>query len=151
MTIAVAVKVNDGIVLGADCAATIFDTSGNVAYVFNNANKISNLLKGAPIGFVSWGAGGIGIAGIETLMKDLRRRFAGKDPTRHDWRIDPENYQIADVASRAREFLFDAVYAQAFPAGQPRPALGCSVAGYSSGESMADQFHIGIEADGTCP
>lgn len=151
MTIAVTVKVNDGVVLAADSASTIFGADGNVLYVFENANKICNLLKGSPIGFISWGAGNIGSAGLETLMKDLRRRFSGNDSDHQEWRIDEENYQLSDVASRVREFLFEEQYARAFPAGESRPELGCIVAGYSSGQSMAEQFIIRILGDGSCP
>lgn len=151
MTIAISLKVNDGVVLAADSAATLHGPDGNVAFVWNNANKIINLLKGSPIGFISWGAGGVGNAGLETLMKDLRRRFAGHDPDHVDWKIDRHNYNIAEIAARVREFLFDELYAQTFPPGVPRPELGCMVAGYSSGQMMADQFEINLLKDGSCP
>lgn len=79
MTIAISIKVNDGLVLAADSAATIpvLDANGNmmgVSAVYNNANKVFNLHKGRPIGAVTWGLGGIGVASIGTLMKDLRAR-----------------------------------------------------------------------------
>ena len=83
MTIALAVKVNDGVILAADGASTLtlVDSTtgeGGVANVYNNANKITNLLKGSPIGMITWGSGSIGIESIATLAKDLRDRFSGK-------------------------------------------------------------------------
>lgn len=151
MTFAVALKVNDGLVLAADSAATLHDADGNVAYVWDNANKIVNLLKGAPIGFVSWGAGGIGSAGLETLLKDLRRRFAGLDPDHADWKIDRLNYSVLDVAERVRTFLYDELYSAAYPPGTSQNPMGSIVAGYSSGHMMAEQYEISIQEDGTCP
>jgi hypothetical protein len=67
MTIVVTVRVNDGIVLAADSATSFIDGSGNVAKVYNNANKIFNLVKVWPIGAMTYGAGGMGSASISTL------------------------------------------------------------------------------------
>ena len=62
MTIAVSVRVNDGVVLAADSATTLIGPGspdgGRVLNVYNNANKVFNLLKGAPIGLMTWGLGG---------------------------------------------------------------------------------------------
>lgn len=151
MTFAVSIKVNDGLVLAADSAATLVRSDGQVAYVFNNANKIVNLLKGSPIGIVSWGAGAIGNMGLELLLKDLRARFAGRDSSHTDWKLDPENYEVSVVADRVRAFLFEEVYSSVYPRGVQGPALGCIVAGYSSGQLMADQFEVDILGDGSCP
>lgn len=79
MTIVVTVKINDGIVLASDSATTFSDDQGNVVKIYNNANKVFNLVKGRPIGGLTWGAGGIGAASISTITKDLRRRLAGQD------------------------------------------------------------------------
>jgi hypothetical protein len=101
MTIIVSVKINDGIVMAADSALTF--QSGQI---YHNANKIVNLRKGLPIGVMSTGYGGIGNESMETLFKDLRKRFTGGDAAHREWKIDPANYTIGDVANRVREFLF---------------------------------------------
>ena len=56
MTIAVAVKVGDGVVLGADSASTL-SSNGGVVNVYFNAEKIINLVKGLPLGMVVYGLG----------------------------------------------------------------------------------------------
>lgn len=71
MTIVVTVKINDGIVLASDRATTFSDDKGVVFQVYNNANKVFNLVKGEPIGALTWGAGGLGSASISTISKDL--------------------------------------------------------------------------------
>src|SRR5437899_4487399 len=104
MTIAVSLKVNDGVVLGADSASTILGPQpGAVVNVYNNANKIVNLRKGLPIGLVTWGLGGIAGASISTLAKDLRERFRGADAAHEDWHLDESAYTVAEVAGRVRE------------------------------------------------
>jgi len=75
VTIAINLKVNDGVVLAADSATTFVDQAGNVVKVYNHANKVFNLCKGLPIGAITWGSGSIGKASISTLAKDLRRRL----------------------------------------------------------------------------
>src|SRR5215207_759897 len=108
MTIAVSVKVNDGVVFSADSASTIMGgpEPGSVVNVYNNANKIFNLRKGLPIGLMTWGLGGIDGASISTLAKDLRRRFTKPLAQHVDWKLDENDYTIKHVADRVREFFF---------------------------------------------
>jgi len=157
MTIAISLKVNDGVVLAADSASTFIgrDESGGpsgVINVYNHANKVFNLCKGLPIGAITWGSGSIGPASISTLAKDVRRRFSGRDPEHPDWHIDRENYTIEEIAIRVREFVYDELYVPAYadwPADQRKPDLGFIVAGYSSTAAMADEFQISI-VNGEC-
>src|SRR5439155_26728913 len=107
MTIAISLKVNDGLVLAADSASTLITQvpgGGNaVVNVYNNANKVFNLRKGLPVGAITWGSGSIGKASISTLAKDLRKRFAGDDPPHEEWELDPDTYSMLKVAERLRE------------------------------------------------
>jgi len=149
VTIAISLKVNDGVVLASDSASTLIDQSGLVRNVYNNANKIFNLRKGLPVGAITWGSGSIGSAAISTLAKDLRRRFAGEDPQHDAWRINPTAYSIQWVAAKLREFMFDEFYSPAFAQEPQKPLLGFVVAGYSSGNGMAEEYEIRI-ANGQC-
>lgn len=58
MTIAISIKVNDGVVLATDSASTITGQAPNgligVTHVYNNANKLFNLYKGLPVGAITW-------------------------------------------------------------------------------------------------
>src|SRR6266700_4174423 len=88
MSIAVLIAVHDGLVLAADSASTLTFTSapgapppaaGPIsANVYDNANKIFNLVKGLPIGCITFGSGNIGNASIGTLIKDLRKKLTEK-------------------------------------------------------------------------
>jgi hypothetical protein len=147
MTIAISLKVNDGLVLAADSASTLSEQAG-VVNVYNHANKIFNLRKGLPVGAVTWGAGGIGTSSISTLAKDLRSRFEGTEADYLDWELDPEKYTIEEVKKRVQEFFYGEQYFSAtadWPEDVEKPSLGFVVAGYSSGEPLAEEYQFTIE------
>lgn len=153
MTIAISIKINDGIVLASDSASTVLGQAASgelqVVNVYNNAIKVFNLRKGMPIGAITWGAGSIGQASISTILKDLRLRFTGDDKDHADWKLDRGSYTVEDVAKRLREFIFDDLYMGAFQNYPQKPGLGFIVAGYSAQAPMADEFQIDVE-DGVC-
>jgi hypothetical protein len=153
LTLAVALQVHDGVVLASDSAITLHDAKktgpDNIVNVYNNGNKIFNLLKGLPIGAVFYGAGSMGTSSIPTLMKDLRRRFAGESPTiDKKWKLNARNYKIEDIAKKAREFIFDEHFTPLgiAPAGVH---FGLIVAGYSSDAQLSEVWSFEI-IDGKC-
>ncbi len=153
MTIAISLKVNDGVVLAADSASTLIAQTLNgstVVQVYNNANKVFNLRKGLPIGAITWGSGAIGKASISTLIKDLRVRFAGGDPIHKDWHIDPQAYSVEDVAKQLRRFIYEELYVPAFKDWPQKPVLGFIVAGYSSSSELAEEYRIDVDDKGSC-
>jgi hypothetical protein len=152
LTIAISVKINDGVVLATDSASTVTGTMPQVGFgvinVYNNANKVFNLLKGSPIGAVTWGAGAIGNASVSSLVKDFRILLKGGAA---EWKLDLQNYTIQDVAVKLRKFIYEDNYIGAFaalPAPQ-KPPLGFIVAGYSANAQLADEYSIVIE-QGNC-
>lgn len=150
MSVAINLKVNDGLVLAADSASTLFagrpgaQVEQAVVNVYNNANKVFNLVKGLPIGMLTWGAGSIGNASIATLAKDLRKRLSEETVEWKDWELCPESYTIEAVAHKVKEFMFDEMYASAFEDTDKKPPIGFLVAGYSAGELMAEEYQIDI-------
>jgi hypothetical protein len=154
MTIAVALKVNDGIVLAADSASTIMGASpGDVVNVYNNANKIFNLRKGLPVGLMTWGLGSIDGASISTLAKDLRRRFTDPLPDHQSWHLDKAAYTIEEVAERVKTFFYDERYkpeADEAPVDDENefPTLGFIVAGYSPAQPQAEEYLLVMSKDG---
>ena len=141
MTIIVSVKINDGVVMAADSAGTM--GSGQV---YLHANKITNLCEGLPVGAMSTGSGGIGNESVETLLKDLRRRFDGRDTEHPEWRLDPASYTMDEVAERLRAFLFEEK-----AAGCPEPTnLQLRICGYSAGRPLAEVWEVSM-AERVCP
>jgi hypothetical protein len=153
VTIAISIKINDGLVLASDSASTVLGAAPNgelqVINVYNNAIKVFNLRKGLPIGAITWGAGSIGQASISTIIKDLRERFTEDDPE-EGWKLDPRAYSVEAVAKKLKELVFDDLYVKAFKDfPHQKPSLGFIVAGYSAHEPMADEFQIDIQ-NGEC-
>jgi hypothetical protein len=101
MTVAVWVKVYDGIALATDSATTLQLPGSH--HVYNNADKIFHLHRELPIGAMTWGLDQIGPASISTVSKSLRLRLMGRDPSNLDWALD-ENYTIEGVAKSTRCF-----------------------------------------------
>jgi 20S proteasome alpha/beta subunit len=133
MTVLVSIKINDGVVMAADSASSF--ASG---MIYHHAQKIVNLSKGLPIGAMVTGAGGIGNESIDTLLKDLRRRFTGSDADHPDWKLDPHRYTVEQVSVRVRQFLFE----------EKSKAIGVNVwtkvrlCGYSAGRPLAEVWEI---------
>lgn len=151
MTICVAVKVHDCLVLAADSATSLIGTDQNgqptIVNVYAHGNKVFNLVKGQPIAAMTCGAGNIGRSSISSLAKELRRRLS--KPV-SEGGLDPDAYTMADVADRARSLLFDETYALL----DPVPANGASlefwIGGYGADRIDAELWKIVIE-NGTCP
>ncbi len=149
MTIAISLKINDGLVLAADSATTFVQngSQGPIAVnVYNNANKIFNLRKGMPIGAITWGAGSIGVASTSTLLKDLRKLLTEDG----DWKLHSTDYSILEVAERLKDFIYERHYKRTFQALAGQPEIGFIVAGYSSGGQNAEEYKIEIKGDGSC-
>ena len=78
MTVAIAIKINNGLVLATDSASAIGETDNEqtkIHYTYYNADKLFNLKKGHPIGCLTWGDGSINGVSISTLTKDFRKNL----------------------------------------------------------------------------
>ncbi|MBT1671448.1 hypothetical protein [Curtobacterium flaccumfaciens] len=150
MTIALVIKVADGVVIAADSATTLAQQSVDgpavVENIYNNANKVFNLHKGLPVGALTWGLGNIGPSSISSLSKDLRRRFQGGSASHAGWKLKEDTYDVEGVANRAREFLFEERYATEH-GNEPQPPslhLGYLIAGYSADEDEPSVYVLDL-------
>ncbi|WP_078708281.1 hypothetical protein [Consotaella salsifontis] len=116
--------------------------------VYAHGDKVFNLHKKLPISAMTCGMGNIGAESIGTIAKDLRRRLCGDRP---EWRIDPANYTIEEVAAKARQVIFEERYASLAPAPPAPHSLEFWVGGYGSTISDGHQvWKVRIE-NGVCP
>lgn len=157
MTIALTVKINDGVVLATDSASTVMGATpeGNpigVINVYENANKVFNLLKSCPIGAVTWGAGGIGNASISSMVKDFRNLLKEGHDGLDGYKLNQEDYTIEDVAIRLRKYIYEENYIGAFTNLAPalRPPLGFIVAGYGRPKTTHAEEYAVIIDQGNC-
>lgn len=150
MTIAISLKIHDGIVLASDSASTfnLQNAGGGPSQVkvYNNANKIFNLRKGLPIGGMTWGLGNIGTSSIATLAKDLRQLFTSGDA---EWPLNQSTYTMEQVATLARKHIFENHYQAVHAPGEKAPYLGFLVVGYSVGRPLPEEWLIEVRG-GEC-
>lgn len=147
MTIAIALKIGDGLVLGADSAVTLHHTGVYPENVYYNAEKIINLVKGLPLGAVTWGLGGFARRSTTRLAKDLRRRLS--DPG-HPWWINPERYTMEEVARRVEQFFLHEHYRSAYPSGGTGTGFGFMIAGYAPDAAQGEVWSFDVLDDGSC-
>ena len=149
MTIVVSVRANDGIVLATDSATSFVDANGQVVKVYNNANKLFNLVKIWPIGAMTYGAGSIGAVSISTLSKDLRKKLTPilDAPVDANFVLNQDTYTVEEVAEKAKTFFHDA-YTQAYPVPVPNFFLGYRVCGYSANDALPEAWEIRITQNG---
>jgi len=144
MTIVVSAKVPEGVVLAADGAATFLDDSGHTPVkLHNRAHRIFDLVKVWPIGAMAYGVGGIGSATVKALTNDLQRKLTS-DP---DYALDSGGYTVEEVASKAREFIFDDLYLKTYPSPMPSFLMGYRVCGYSANSSLPEIWEFTIHGD----
>ena len=153
MTIAVSVKVNDGVVLASDSASSLIHTDEqnlniSVMNIYEHADKVFNLYKGLPIGAVSWGAGGIGRESISTLAKDFRKLLKEGG----NYQIKKNNYTIKEIADKFKIFFMDK-FETAYKDIDLKnaPGVGFIIAGYSTGEYLPEEYIMEITKDGKGP
>jgi hypothetical protein len=147
VTIAVSVKVNDGLVFAADSAGTI-TTENETTNVYNNLTKIFNLHKGIPVAGMMYGDANIGSSSIATLIKDLRKGLTyGFGKSKKLKKIDPKKYSIEQIANTAQIF-FDDEYIRN---GDHHSGfnMGLFIGGYASKADHADIWKLEWDA-GKC-
>lgn len=146
MSIVVCVKVNDGIVLGADSATQISgkDDKGKVVLLklYQNAQKLFQFQK-FPIGILTYGIGNLGKKSIQTFLNDFNRE-----------KIYPKNNELCTVKGTAEALLsfFKSFYNEQFgpvPADQ-KPVLGFYIAGYSQDSTLGEEWEFVLPRDEKC-
>jgi len=150
LTICLAVKVYDCLVFAADSATSIVQTDPNghqmITRVYDHGCKVFNLCRGLPVCAMTSGLGNIGPASIGSVAKDLRRLLEGEDPA---WSVDPKNYTIEEIATKARQYIFDdRIISANINVGNA--SLDFWVGGYGSESDHAEVWAITIE-NGICP
>lgn len=148
MSIAVLIGVHDGLVLAADSASTLVFNApqGGImtSNVYDNANKIFNLIKGRSLGCATFGSGSIGSASIGTLIKDFRVKLSVKDPKENEFKFDIKNYRMEQVVESLAGFLGKECQ-KLKPPELTAINIGFLVGGYSSGESLGESWAVEIK------
>lgn len=105
MTIVVALKVGDGLVLGADSASTLF-TGAEYHNSYFNTEKLIRV-DGLPVGALTFGLGALKNRSVSSLANELKQRIRSEDPA---WKIDPANFTLDEVVDRFKRYYYDELY-----------------------------------------
>jgi len=146
MTICVAVKVHDCIVFAVDSASSVVDSGSpdgamRIANVYEHGNKAFNLKKGLPIAAMTCGMGNFGARSVSTLAKDLRKKFNSEEA---DWKLDPDNYSIEEVAEKTRRFFYDDIYQSLDESPEGEHEFQFWIGGNGAGETHGEIWRIRI-------
>jgi hypothetical protein len=154
MSVAVLIGVHDGLVLAADSASTLSmqlppgvvipgggPMVGMVGNVYDNANKIFNLVKGQPIGCITFGSGNIGNASIGTLIKDLRKELT---KTPQIWEFDVDKYTMEGVGKILAKFLSNECEKLPQPA-RANTNIGFLLGGYSKPGDLGESWSVEVQ------
>jgi hypothetical protein len=138
MSIAIALKVGDGVVLGADSASALVSMDGYAENVYFSGEKVLNLVPGLPIGMLTHGLGALENRSTMRLARDLAKELGSPDSP---VRLNPATYTIEQVTARVRDF-FRPRYLRRFmatgdgePMGSSSPATRPARAARRSGRS----------------
>ena len=153
MSIAIIIGVHDGVVLAADSASTLTFAGppggpplplgqAVVGNVYDNANKIFNLVKGLPIGCITYGSGNIGNASIGTLIKDLRKKLTDS-PAEMEFKAG--DYTMKHVTGILAKFLGNACD-KLDDATRRNTNIGFLLGGYSMPGDFGESWSVEIKA-----
>ena len=153
VTVALHVKVFDGIVLATDSATTfevtltppVVPTPTVIHQVYNNADKIFHLHRQLPVAAMTFGLGSVGPASISSLSKSFRLQLMGRDPNYQD-ALDIDNFKVEDVARLASAMFAQAARDAGLTQWPDAPkGLGYVVAGISSDCDQAEVWSLKFE------
>jgi len=140
MSIVIALKVGDGVVLGADSAYALVSMSGYAENVYFSGEKILNLVPGLPIGMLTHGLGGLENRSTTRLARDLAKELGSPSPAR----LNAATYTMEQVAARVRDFFRPRYLRRFMATGDPEP-MGFILAGYSAGASSAEVWTVSMQ------
>lgn len=112
-----------------------------VANVYDNANKIFNLVKGQPIGCITFGSGNLGNASIGTLIKDLRKKLT-ENPKEMGFNAD--EYTMEGIANTLAKFLGDEC-GKLEQSAKLNTNVGILLGGYSKPGDLGESWSVEIQ------
>lgn len=148
MTIAICVRVGDGLALAADSATAlkVAHAAGAVAIgqIYQGARKLIRPHPAIPLAFVTYGQGTIEDQSIAGLAVGLRHRLEAGG----QWELNVDAYTVHAVAERIRDYYAERIAAAVNSGHAPHTAVGFLAAGYSSNAELPEVWETSITEHG---
>lgn len=138
MTVCVAVKGGEGLILAADSTTTVHDAQGGVVKTYDYASKVAQI-RDYPIGIFSWGMGGLGARSIQSLVMEFEHDLPPVQSA--------ENFKVKEIADQLFKFFKQRYDAQPTPNKGNRPLLGLFVGGYSASGFFPEEYWFEFPKD----
>ena len=135
------IKINEGIVMTSD-SATIAVPKGKLN-IYYNRKKLFNLIKGLPIGIVSYGDGEIGDLSIPLLIRKFRRIINDENS---EIQLNQQNFELKSVAEEFLKFLKKELNnAKEEGKIQDHDIIGFLIGGYSTEADVPELWKVEIK------
>ena len=146
MTICIAVKVHECLVLVTDSASSSVSTDGAgnqaVMRVYDHGHKLFNLIRGAPIAAMTCGLGNFGKSSISTISKEIRHEIATGAAG-----IDRQSFTIGEVAAYCYS-RFEPLFDQLPEAVRKQSSFSFFVGGYGSKSHGSELWKLQLSGNG---
>jgi hypothetical protein len=154
MSVVLVVKVSEGLVLGADSAATIsgkvntptISQTGILKTYFNSRKLLQ--IGDFPLGILTWGSAFIGSRTIESLVREWEYDNHWQSRDELENAMQCPDYDVRDCAEGLRQHI-EAAYKAEYDAFEPekKPSIGLVVAGYSHRQFFPSMWQISFPRD----
>lgn len=146
MSVVIAIKVSEGLVLAADSASTLAGQAKGpdgvvqtgVLKIFFNAKKLLQV-GDFPIGVLTWGISGIGMRTVESHIREWEHKNHWQSLDRLKRAIGGKEYSVKNCAASLREHI-EKVCLDQYEVREKIPALGILVTGYSEGKFFPEMW-----------
>lgn len=140
MTIAIAINVDEGIILAADTLTppTIRIGLKTIGTEYNNARKIYKLRKDLSIGITSWACGRMNNSSIKSIIRGFRdKSYAG------EFSIDNKTYTVKSIADLLGRYIYENFYIQEYDR-NCKSEFYCFVAGYDKISTSPEVYLVSM-------
>ena len=153
MSVAVVVKVSEGVVLAADSAAALHGriagpggVQQGVVKTYYNAKKLMRI-GDFPVGVLTWGQAYIGARTIESLVREWEHNEGWQSQKQYQER-EKSSFSVEVCAEGLRKHIAQA-HDEEFASlpKERRPGLGVVVAGYSQGQFFPEIWRFVLPLD----
>lgn len=155
MSVAIVVKVSEGLVLAADSAVTVHghvegpnETSEGIVKTYFNAKKLLQI-GDFPIGVVTWGTGYLGPRSVESHIREWEYRNNWTSITDYRVNVGDKSFAVRRCAEGLHKHLTEVHTGEYNTESHDGfPFLGVIVAGYSEGAFFPEIWRFVIPHDG---